>query len=519
MFLPIVAPDTALLTRAERTKYAETSTYADVISFCEELVKRNPKNSALSFSGTSAEGRKIPLVTVAEPMVKNADEAAKSGKLLIYVQANIHAGEVEGKEAAMHLMRKWVRDRNLLKKAIFLVQPIYNCDGNEKFGPQAKNRPGQNGPESVGLRPNGMGLDLNRDCMKAESPEMQGALKNIYSWNPDVVFDLHTTDGTRHGYPVTYGGPGNPNTHPALLDYAFNKFFPEVRATAKERFKLELNDYGNAFKDKDGNWRFETFAGDGRFVTNYAGLRGALPILSEAIVYEPFDIRVRDTERFVSLCLDKIIKDAKTIKEIHQQSEADIVAWGADPDKAPKLATRFKLKTRGIEEILMDKSDAKVGPVRQIQSIKMEMFDRFEGAEFSQLPYAYIISEVDRKVVDLLLLHGIKVDKLDGFEEKINPSPLEAFKITKKTQASQPFQGHKLISLEGTWRSYNRVPSGYVVKTAQPLGLLAFELLEPSAQDGATAWGFIDDDFTVDTLHPITRLLKPVALRTKSLDP
>ncbi len=505
--------DDPLKTRPERTKYAETSTYEDVVGFCQAITTKFSKVSKLGFSGTSAKGRRIPLVTIAEPMVQDAQEAAKSGKLIIYVQANIHAGEVEGKEAAMHLMREWVKDRGLLKKAILLVQPIYNCDGNEEFAPQAKNRPGQNGPEMVGLRPNGQGLDLNRDCTKAESPEMQGALRNIYSWNPDVVFDLHTTDGTRHGYPMTYGGPGNPNAHPELLDYAFRDFFPSVRQEGRKKFKLEMLDYGNGFF-QDGKWRFETFAADARFVTNYAGLRGALPILSEAMVYEPFDIRVRDTERFVKLCLAKILKDAIKIKAIHAASERSIV--GA------KLATKFQMVSRGEEEVLLEKGlSAGVknkGPVRDIEKVMMPVFDRFVGTSFAEVPFAYVIPDSETKLIELLKLHGLKLEVIEGLDQDPpKTNPLEAFRITKRMEARSAFQGHKLISLEGEWRTWNRSIQGILVRCEQPLGRVAFELLEPSATDGATAWGAIQDDFIEDTWHPVARVIRPVKLKTRPL--
>lgn len=505
--------DDQLLSKAEKTKFAETSTYEDVVGFCKALTTKFPKVSRLGYSGTSAKGRQIPMVTISEPMVSSAQEAAKSGKLIIYVQANIHAGEVEGKEAAQHLMREWVKDRGLLKKAIFIVQPIYNCDGNEEFAPQAKNRPGQNGPEIVGQRANGQGYDLNRDCTKAETPEMQGALRNIYSWNPDVVFDLHTTDGTRHGYPMTYGGPGNPNAHPELLSYAFSEFFPAVRQEARKKYKLELQDYGNGFFE-NGKWRFETFAADARYVTNYAGLRGALPILSEAMVYEPFDIRVRDTERFVKLCVSKIVKDAKKVKAFHTASEASIVGT--------KLATRFQMTSRGEEDVLLEKGlsagSRNKGPIRDIEAIKMPMFDRFTGSAFAEVPFGYVIPDSEPKLIELLKLHGLKLEVIEGLDQEApKENPLQAFRISKRTEARTAFQGHKLVSLEGEWKTWNRPIQGILVRCDQPLARVAFELLEPTTLDGTTAWGTIQDSFTEDTWHPVARVIRPVKLKTRPL--
>ena len=127
------------LSKAEISGFKETSSYSDVMKFLGDL-KSSGAAIDIRFSGTSFEGKKIPMVIAASPMVKDAQEAAKSGKLIVYIQANIHAGEVEGKEAALHLLRKYTqKSSSVLKKAILIVQPIYNIDGNEKFGPQARN--------------------------------------------------------------------------------------------------------------------------------------------------------------------------------------------------------------------------------------------------------------------------------------------------------------------------------------------------------------------------------------------
>lgn len=500
------------LTRAESTNYQETSTYADVVKFLDDL-KASGAPITISSSGTSTEGRKIPLVIAARPMVKNAAEAARSGKLIVYIQANIHAGEVEGKEAALNLLRKYCREKGgILDKAILLVQPIYNADGNEKFGPQARNRPGQNGPESVGVRPNGQNFDLNRDCMKAESPEMAGVLKNIYTWNPHAVFDLHTTDGTRHGYRLTYSGPLNPNTYPSIQKYSFNEFFPEIRKTLSAKHGLNTFDYGNG-EFQDGKWRFETFGGEPRYVTNYAGMRNAIPILSEAMVYEPFENRVKDTENFVDECMKKLVKDSTRIKAMKQKADNDIVRWGNNPTNAPLLATRYKLKSRGDEQVVFEKNLAaggrRSGPVRDVEVLTMPVLDRFEGTRFEHLPYAYILPTDAKKSVELLKLHGVRVTPLrEG--QQLN---VDEFVITNFTQARSAFQGHKAITLEGIWRPTTKKVSGYLVRTGQPLGLLAFELLEPSAIDGLTTWGYLGESFPLQSNHPVLRVSLPTQVK------
>ena len=503
------------LSKAEISGFKETSSYSDVMKFLGDL-KSSGAAIDIRFSGTSFEGKKIPMVIAASPMVKDAHEAAKSGKLIVYIQANIHAGEVEGKEAALHLLRKYTqKSSSVLKKAILIVQPIYNIDGNEKFGPQARNRPGQNGPELVGLRPNGQNFDLNRDCMKVESPEMTGVLKYIYTWNPHAMFDLHTTDGTRHGYPLTYAGPCHPNTHPILQKYCFDEFFPQIRKTVKSKYDTELFDYGNGVYENE-KWKFETFGAEPRYVTNYGGLRNTITILSEAMVYETFENRIKDTEHFVEECLNKLIMDSSRIKAMRKKADSDVIKWGNDPAKAPELATRFKMRSRGDENFLLEKNLAaggrRSGPVRDLESIKMPIFDRFNGERFVPMPYGYVVPKSSVKAIELLKLHGVIMSEIEGSSIGV---PVEQMVISKFDQARGAFQGHKLITLEGNWVKANKPVEGYFVRTGQPLGLLVFDLLQPDSMDGLTAWGAFGEVFPLDSIHPVLRVSLPAKINLK----
>ncbi|MBS1703628.1 MAG: hypothetical protein JST12_18340 [Armatimonadetes bacterium] len=514
-FVLMAQSQTGPLTKAEATNYQETSSYADVMKFLQDL-KATGAPIDLRYSGTSTEGKKIPMVIAARPMVKGPKEAAKSGKLIIYVQANIHAGEVEGKEAAMMLLRDYCRQKKgVLDKAILIVQPIYNIDGNEKFGPQERNRPGQNGPEMIGVRYNGQNLDLNRDCMKVESPEMEGVLKHIYTWHPHAMFDLHTTDGTRHGYQLTYAGPLNPNTHPALAKYELDEFLPAIRKNMKKDYGKDIFDYGNGINE-GGKWRFETFGGEPRYVTNYGALRNTLTILSESVVYETFKDRVLDTEHFVDECMQKLLKDEKRVKAMQKRADAAIVNWGKNPTKAPQMAIRYKMKLRGNEPVLLEKGLAdggrRSGPVRDIETVPMDVDDRFEGEKFAKYPFAFIVPSDATKAIEKLKLHGVKMQEIADAPQTI---PAEEFHIEKFNQARNAFQGHKLITLDGEWSPVAHKVSGYFVPMAQPLGLLAFELLEPDAVDGLTAWGFFGDTFEENSTHPVLRVSLPIKVNLK----
>jgi murein tripeptide amidase MpaA len=174
-------------TRPEQTGGAETSTYADVLGFLDSLTRAGA-GIRVGTLGTSPEGRRIPWVLAARPMVDGPADAWQGGKPIVYIQGNIHSGEVEGKEAAQMLLRDLTVGalRPLLDSVIVLVVPIYNADGNEKFAPGEVNRPGQNGPARVGPSTNGQGLNLNRDYVKLEAPETRASLALIDRWQPDT---------------------------------------------------------------------------------------------------------------------------------------------------------------------------------------------------------------------------------------------------------------------------------------------------------------------------------------------
>src|SRR5688572_27661344 len=99
------ADDSApLLTRAERTDYQETSLHADVVDFVRALRRRAPDLVAVGSMGRSAEGRDLVTVVLSGRGAFTPTAARQAGLPIVMVTANIHAGEVEGKEAMQALM-------------------------------------------------------------------------------------------------------------------------------------------------------------------------------------------------------------------------------------------------------------------------------------------------------------------------------------------------------------------------------------------------------------------------------
>ena len=504
--LAAATPAQAQTTRAERTDYGETSTYADVIGFLDSLQKRGAAIRVGSM-GESPLGRDIPYVIASRPLVASAAEARRSGKPIVWLQGNIHAGEVEGKEAAQMLLRDLTLGplRPLLDSLVLIVVPIYNIDGNERFASGDENRPGQNGPARVGMRGNGQGLDLNRDYVKQEAPETRATLAMVERWDPDVFVDLHTTNGSYHGYALTYSPGLNPNDNPANA-WVRDRFLPEIRERVRSRHGHEMFPYGN-FRNQEPDsliLGWETYDSRARYGVNLMGLRGRVAVLSEAYSNDPFAERVAATYDFVREVLGLVAERADTVKQLVRASDlrrADSVIVRSEyavPDTLPVIV-----------EITTSAGDGSHGYARrnrtgEFRTIRMPVFDRFAASRAEAMPAAYFLPPQHGHVVDLLRRQGVQIARLE--EEWTGPA--ESFMIDSVSAARRPFEGHRLASVEGHWEAQ---PAGtaaagwYLVRTDQPLGVLAAYLLEPASEDGIVAWNFMDRDLRPAAAYPFVR--------------
>lgn len=527
-----------LKSRAELSNYEETSRYEDVMQFIAELQKRTDKLRVESF-GKTVEGRALPLMIFADPPVSQPREARASGKPIVFVQANIHAGEVEGKEAMLHLSRRIATGdlKPLLAKIIVLVAPIYNADGNEKIG--TNNRTAQNGPiGGVGTRENAKQLDLNRDYMKLESPEAN-ALVNLFNrWDPHLTVDLHTTNGSYHGYHLTYAPTLNPNADARLIAFGRNKMLPAITRTmlkahnfrtyfygnfaTKERMNREVNTFemqreGRAAQpaDKPETKIWRTFEHTPRFGNNYVGLRNRLTILSEAYSYLDFKGRIAVTEAFVEEIFKYSALHAEEITALIKRVDEDAVRG-----KVPPQGVAFELKALDkavgilvgeVEKIKNPKSGKMMTAMieNKFTPTAMPDYGLFAATKSLPVPRAYLFrNEAGMKpVIAKLLAHGIAVEELtEDFTAEV-----ESFVITQ-VKKGRAFRGYQPISLEGKANKESmQFPAGSIlIRTAQPSAALIFYLLEAESDDGFVYWNLLDAFLEKGKTYPIHKLFGEV---------
>jgi hypothetical protein len=234
-----------LRTRAERTGFRETTTHAEALRLMEAAAARSPLVH-LSTYGHTAEGRSMTLAVVGRVPDASPGAVRASGRTVVYLQGNIHAGEVEGKEALLALLREAGEGRYdaVLDSLVLVVAPIYNADGNEAVAPG--NRPLQHGPVvGMGTRATARGLDLNRDHTKLDSPEARALAALLVAYDPHLTVDLHTTNGTRHAYHLTYAPPLHPNTPEPIDRLLRERWLPDLDAVMRADHGWLTWHYGN----------------------------------------------------------------------------------------------------------------------------------------------------------------------------------------------------------------------------------------------------------------------------------
>jgi hypothetical protein len=511
--------------RAELTNYEETTRYEEVLNFIAELQKQSPLIRLESF-GKSEEGRSLPLMILSDSPISNPRDARATGKPIVFIMANIHAGEVEGKEAMLHLSRRILFGdlKPLLSKLIILVAPIYNADGNEKIN--INNRTAQNGPiAGVGVRENSKGYDLNRDYMKLDSPEARALVNLCNRWDPHVTVDLHTTNGSYHGYHLTYSQPLNPMTSAAILSYHRDKMLPAITKAMLKHHKLRSYYYGNFprftnLPTPGEKTRWEAFTHQPRIGQNYHGLRNRLTILSEAYSYLTFKRRVEVTERFVEEIFKYAAANANEIYQLTKRADEETVRQYSS-NETVQQGVEFEMRALPkpvdilVGEVVKVKNprsgkDMTVMVEDKYKAVRMDDFGIFAAKRSVVAPRAYIFKPEKNLdvVVEKLVQHGIAVEELTAPLQ----TEVEVFTIGNVMRAQRAFQNHREMKVTGSYKKESMTfPAGsIIVRTAQPLGRLVCYLLEPESDDGLVDWNYFDPYLETGKPFPVYKIMQSV---------
>jgi hypothetical protein len=530
------------LTRPESTDYVETSRYDDVMAFMKAMAAASPQIHLTTY-GHTYEGRSLPLAVIGAPSA-TAESVLETGKTRVFIQGNIHAGEVEGKEALLALLRSIAKGERAewFSHVVLLIAPIYNADGNERVS--VANRGAQLGPlGGMGTRANAQGLNLNRDAMKLETAEARSLARLLTQYDPQVNVDLHTTDGSDHGYYLTYDPGGSPNTSAGITALLRDELFPTVTRAVKVKHNWDFFYYGGAgTRGGERAWYGDLDLYKPRYTHTYFGIRNRLGILSETYSYATFEDRIKASLWFVEEIVNFAAKNGDAIRKATQAADAESII-GTEQSVRGRLS-RFKDQ---VPVVLADTREERNPYVpdrpmrRRVNGSErvetMPHYGLIEADETSLAPRAYIIqapaapspdappqpalppfapprdpaARMVSAIVDRLESHGVKFFKTTT-ETTIK---VERFRIESSKQEERDFEGHKLRTLTGAWQPADEVvrAGSLVIPMDQPLARLAFMLLDARSDDGLMAWNILDPvlgQTSPPEFYPVLRTMEAI---------
>jgi len=478
----------------------ETPRYRETMDYCKRL-EMNSKWVHLTSFGKSGEGRNLPLMIIDNRGLTDPTAIKASGKLVLLIQACIHPGECEGKDAGLMLIRDIVIHKKfpgLLDHISILFIPIFNVDGHERFGPY--NRINQNGPREMGWRVSANNLNLNRDYLKADSPEMQAWLKMFNDWMPDFFIDSHTTDGADYQYVLTYQMELYGDMDPGLTEWSKNIFLTDW-STQLEEAGFPVFPYIEFRNWHDPESGIEFSVGPPMLSQVYTSLRNRPGLLLETHMLKPYQQRVSATYEAMKVTLGILGKESGNLKRMIRQADENVA--GMDFRNSP-FPLRFEtlsdstmvnflgIDYKKLKSEITGEDYYQYGKTKS--TFRIPVFNKTKPVSFARLPEAYIIPAEWKTVIERLELHGIKVKRLS----KDTTLTITTWKFSNPKWQSNPFEGrHPLTAFESKEITVSRdfQAGSAIVDMAQPGAKIIVHLLEPKGNGSFLYWGLFDAIF------------------------
>lgn len=483
----------------EKSGFLSTPNYQLSVEYFKKLEDASPFAKMFEF-GITPQGRPLYCMIISKDMVFTPTEVKKLNKPIVLIMNGIHAGEIEGKDASMILLREILitkEKENLIDSCVLLVIPVFNIDGHERISPY--NRINQNGPEEMGWRTTAQNLNLNRDFTKADAPEMKAFLKLFNEWLPDFWFDVHTTNGADYQYTITYAIETDKNTADVSSRWINNAFLPYV-LNATEKAGYLIAPYVD-FRDGDPKKGLIDWVTPPRFSHGYAAARNRPGLLIETHMLKPYKERVFSTIALITASLQFINRNHKELIEINVQADKErIEKYYFNKETFPLVYESINepdtFLYKGIESI-EEKSwvtgNTILRYIGEKYEIKIPLWNKFTVKESIIIPEAYLIPKEFQSIIEIAKLHGINIDVLDK-NTKFSVEKIR-FKNIKFPQNS--FEGRTLPEYEyDLFPDTVEVPKGtfYIPTNQRTLPMIVY-LFEPKSTDSFVKWGFFNSIF------------------------
>lgn len=499
--LPSVSAD-PLRTVAEQSGYTRTGRYDEVGRLCGEFERVFPGRARCTRFGVTAAGRPLFALVASNDGVLDPAAVIQKQRKVVLLQGGIHAGEIDGKDAGFVLLRRLLERRDPRLNSLTLVfVPVLNADGHERFGPHQ--RPNQAGPAEGGWRVTAQNLNLNRDYVKAESPEMAALLALLRTWDPLLYVDLHVTDGAQFQVEVALqieprlGGP-------KAMRPLGERLNSEVQRRMAERGRKAVDFYPSFVKTDDPSSGFAADLPPPRFSHGYWPLWNRYACLVEAHSWQPYPKRVQITSDAIEALLDGVVAElpalgavAAAADQADQQLAGEEVALDHDA-AGPPTRIRFPGYAYTVEPSPISGAlRIKYDPSRK-ELWDVPFLPRIEVKAKVTAPAAYLIPPEHAELVRRKLeLHGLRYSLIpDGTSLSSGFSGVEgaAWRASEKRFRERPYEGRQVVEARGSWTPEPAAPraGGLLVPVGQRGGRLVVHLLEPGAPDSLLAWGFFN---------------------------
>lgn len=485
----------------EASAYLKTPGYKETIDFCERLVAASQVASIVNI-GTSHQGREIPMMIIDRDGLTTPEAIRAKGRVVILIQAGIHPGEPDGKDAGLVLLRDMLihkKHRDLLGKASILFIPIMNVDGHERFGPH--NRINQNGPEEMGWRTNARNLNLNRDFLKADAVEMQHWLRMYSEWLPDFFVDIHTTDGADFQYALTYDIEVFGTLDSGITRWLQNIYEPRVKS-AMEKSGFPIFPYVQFRNWHDPRSGLRTGAAPPMISQGYAAVQNRPALLIETHMLKDYKTRVDATIQMLIHTLFIVNHQADNLKTMIQMADQSTASpafrkqdyalnWKTKQDDSTMV--EFKGFDYKVLKSDLTGGDWFVYDNAKPVTMKLPFFNKTEPAVEIRLPEAYILPAEWKDIAERMSLHGIKMEILTADRE----ITVDSYRFRDYEFRKTPNEGRHMVNTKfDPVTEIRRFPAGsYIIKTDQRSAKVIAAILEPAAPGSFVEWGFFNAVF------------------------
>lgn len=507
-------------TEYEKSNFLRTGTYQEAVDYCDRIEKASPDAHVLHF-GISPQGRDMVALLLTRERDYTPQALSKSNKPLIFVNNGIHSGEIEGKDACLMLAREIAitkSEQRLLQHANILIIPIFSVDAHERFGPY--NRINQNGPQKMGWRVTAQNLNLNRDFIKADAPEMRNMLRLISTYNPDFFFDNHTTDGADFQYSVTTGVPVNGNGDPGVAAWSRTMLQAVTPKVESEGFLMGPYFGLNDRSDPTKGISVEDFSP--RYSNGYMFARNRPSMLIETHVLKPYKQRVEATYSLVKHTIEYCANNSAELMKIN--SAADSAGANLKPGTDVVLGLQATEEKRPFTfkgyEYTPHPSVVTGKPMaswtHNPKDFPSFVQDTYKPSIVVKSPAGYAIPPEFTELAELLHLHGIAYGKTSYPVSGV----FATYRFEDVTFPKAPFEGRFMPNYKTIPISEERtLPTGTIVVSAsQPLARLVMHLLEPEGPDSLEKWGFFNGFFEQKEYFE-DYAMEPIAQKMLDSDP